>query len=134
MNTDGRGFNWKAWLRFETLLLAVFAVECLIFTRTGTNFATHGNALEIIKFSVEIGLLALVMTPVILTGGIDLSVGSLLGLCAVGFGKLWRDAAMAWPLAAAATLGLGALAGGLNALLITRLRLPQSTKYSNQLN
>ena len=76
------------------------------------------------KFSVEIGLLALVMTPIILTGGIDLSVGSLLGLCAVSFGKLWRDAALPWPLAAALTLAVGALAGGMNALLITRLRLP----------
>lgn len=110
--------------RFETLLVAVLAIECLVFTRTGTNFATQGNAFEVIKLSVEIGLLALVMTPVILTGGIDLSVGSLLGLCAVCFGKLWRDGGLAWEAAAACTLGIGALAGGLNALLITRLRLP----------
>jgi ribose/xylose/arabinose/galactoside ABC-type transport system permease subunit len=124
MNTDKHGFNWKTLLRFEGLLLVVLVVECLIFTRTGTNFATQGNALEILKFSVEIGLIALVMTPVILTGGIDLSVGSLLGLCAVCFGKFWRDAGMDWPVAAALTLGIGALAGGVNALLITRLRLP----------
>jgi rhamnose transport system permease protein len=114
----------KSLLRFETLLILVLLVECVVFGRTGTNFATQGNALEIMKLSVEIGLLALVMTPVILTGGIDLSVGSLLGLCAVCFGKLWRDAGLAWPIAALATLGIGALAGGLNALLITRLRLP----------
>ena len=124
MNTNGHQSGWRNLLRFETLLLFVLAVECLIFTRTGTNFATRNNALEILKFSVEIGLLALVMTPVILTGGIDLSVGSLLGLCAVCFGKLWRDAELAWPIAGMATLGIGALAGGLNALLITRLRLP----------
>ena len=124
MNTDKHGFNLRSMARFETLLILVLAIECLIFTRTGTNFATQGNALEILKFSVEIGLLALVMTPVILTGGIDLSVGSLLGLCAVCFGKFWRDAGMAWPTAAALTLGIGAMAGGVNALLITRLRLP----------
>ncbi len=124
MNTNGHQSGWKVLLRFETLLLVVLVIECQIFTRTGTNFATQGNALEILKFSVEIGLLALVMTPVILTGGIDLSVGSLLGLCAVCFGKFWRDAGMAWPLAAVLTLGIGALAGGVNALLITRLRLP----------
>jgi rhamnose transport system permease protein len=64
------------------------------------------------------------MTPVILTGGIDLSVGSLLGLCAVCFGKLWRDAGLPWLPAAGLTLLIGALAGGLNAFLITRLRLP----------
>jgi predicted ABC-type sugar transport system permease subunit len=64
------------------------------------------------------------MTPVILTGGIDLSVGSLLGLCAVLFGKLWRDAGLDPAAAAGCTLVLGALAGGLNAALIAGLRLP----------
>jgi rhamnose transport system permease protein len=114
----------KTWLRLETLLLLILVAECLIFARTGTNFATRGNMFETTKLSVEIGLLALVMTPVILTGGIDLSVGSLLALCAVCFGKFWRDAGLAWPQAAALTLGLGATAGGMNALLITQLRLP----------
>jgi rhamnose transport system permease protein len=64
------------------------------------------------------------MTPVILTGGIDLSVGSLLGLCAILFGKLWRDAHLPIPAAVACTLVIGGLAGGLNASLITLLRLP----------
>src|SRR5205085_2638904 len=74
--------------------------------------------------SVEIGLLALVMTPIILTGGIDLSVGSLLGLCAICFGKLWRDAHLPIPAAAICALAVGTLAGALNATLITRLGLP----------
>jgi rhamnose transport system permease protein len=64
------------------------------------------------------------MTPIILTGGIDLSVGSLLGLCAILFGKFWRDAHLPIPVAALCTIVVGALAGGLNAGLITRLRLP----------
>ena len=96
----------------------------IIFSRTAENFATTGNALEIIRLSVELGLLALVMTPIILTGGIDLSVGSLLGLCAISFGKLWRDGGLPPALAAILTLLIGAAAGGLNALLITRLKLP----------
>src|SRR4030081_3758514 len=117
--------DWKAFfLRFETLLIAVLLAEIIIFSRTAENFATTGNALEIVRHSVEIGLLALVMTPVILTGGIDLSVGSLLGLCAILFGKLWRDAHLSVGTAAICTLGIGALAGGLNASLITWLRLP----------
>lgn len=105
-------------------LLVLLVVEVAIFSRTGVNFASRENAFEVLKFSVEIGLLATVMTPVILTGGIDLSVGSLLGLCAVCFGQLWRDAGLAWEVAAGLTLGIGVLAGGLNALLVTRLRLP----------
>jgi ribose/xylose/arabinose/galactoside ABC-type transport system permease subunit len=114
----------KYLFRFESLLVLVLGLELLIFSRTGSNFATSTNLFEVLRLSTELGLLALVMTPVILTGGIDLSVGSLLGLCAILFGKLWRDAHLPLALAALATLLLGAAAGGLNALLITRLRLP----------
>jgi rhamnose transport system permease protein len=53
-----------------------------------------------------------------------LSVGSLLGLCAILFGKFWRDAHMPPMVAAICALGIGAAGGWLNALLITRLKLP----------
>src|SRR5207302_946371 len=79
---------------------------------------------EVARLSVEIGLLALALTPVIVSGGIDLSVGSLMALSAVVFGMLWRDAGLPILAAAAGTLAVGAAAGGLNALLIARLRLP----------
>lgn len=117
--------GWKsALLRHETVLLFVVAVEWLYFNLVGARFASLDNSFDIVRHSVEIGLLALVMTPIILTGGIDLSVGSLLGLCAILFGKLWRDAGMSPLMAGTCTLGIGALAGGLNATLITWLRLP----------
>lgn len=108
----------------EWALLVVLLLECGIFSVTGNNFLTAGNAFEIVRLSVEIGLLALALTPVIITGGIDLSVGSMMGLSAVVFGALWRDAH--WPivLAAIAALMLGLLGGGLNAILIARLNLP----------
>ncbi|HEY5813170.1 MAG TPA: ABC transporter permease [Terrimicrobiaceae bacterium] len=123
--TNSSSADWKTFfLRFETLLFVVLLAEIIIFSRIAENFATTGNGLEIIRLSVELGLLALVMTPVILTGGIDLSVGSLLGLCAISFGKLWRDGGLPPALAAICTLLIGAAAGGLNALLITKLRLP----------
>jgi rhamnose transport system permease protein len=110
--------------RHEIVLLALLLIECLCFNAVGRHFGTLDNAFDIIRHSVEIGLLALVMTPIILTGGIDLSVASLLGLCAVLFGKLWRDAGLSPCAAEACVLGIGGLAGGLNAVLITRLRLP----------
>jgi ribose/xylose/arabinose/galactoside ABC-type transport system permease subunit len=116
--------KFKSLLRFESLLGAVLVVEILIFSKTGENFATRDNLFEVLRLSTEIGLLALVMTPVILTGGIDLSVGSLLGLCAILFGKLWRDAGMTPISAALCTVAIGAVGGGLNAWLITRLKLP----------
>ena len=114
----------RAILRFETLLALVLLLEILIFSKTGVNFASRENLFEVLRLSTEIGVLALVMTPIILTGGIDLSVGSMLGLCAVLFGKMWRDGGLPIPLALAGTVAVGAAGGGLNALLITRLGLP----------
>jgi ribose/xylose/arabinose/galactoside ABC-type transport system permease subunit len=111
-------------LRHESILLLVVVAEWLFFNSIGPRFGTLDNNYDILRHSVEIGLLALVMTPIILTGGIDLSVGSLLGLCAILFGKMWRDGGLSIPVAAVCTLGIGALAGGLNATLITWLRLP----------
>jgi len=123
MNTAKHGFKAIA-LKHETILLFVVLLEWLYFNSVGPRFGSVDNTFDIVRHSVEIGLLALAMTPIILTGGIDLSVGSLLGLCAILFGKFWRDAGMPIPLAAVCTIGVGALAGGLNASLITSLRLP----------
>jgi rhamnose transport system substrate-binding protein len=108
----------------EWLLLIVLAVECGLFSVTGGNFLTIGNAFEITRLAVELGLLALALTPIIVTGGIDLSVGSMMGLSAVVLGSLWRDAHLPMPVAIAATLMIGALGGGLNALMIARLNFP----------
>jgi rhamnose transport system permease protein len=105
-------------------LAVLLLLELVVFARLGRNFATRDNAFEIARLSVEIGLLALAMTPVIITGGIDLSVGSLMGLSAVIFGKLWRDGGVPIGPAIAATLAVGTAAGALNAALITRLRIP----------
>lgn len=122
---DDQVASWKSLLlRHEAILALLLVAEVVYFNAAGPRFGTADNVFNILRHSVEIGLLALAMTPVILTGGIDLSVGSLLGLCAILFGKLWRDAGAPIPVAAVCTLGVGALAGGLNALLITGLRLP----------
>src|SRR6187399_1089139 len=125
MSSPSSSPRWKPLLlRPETALLVVVVVEWLCFNAIGRRFGTLDNTFDILRHSAEIGLLALAMTPIILTGGIDLSVGSLLGLCAIVFGKFWRDMGMPIPLAAICTIGVGALAGGLNAILITWLRLP----------
>ena len=122
---ENRSAVWKKLLfRHETILLIVLLLESVYFNSVGPRFGTRDNAFDIIRHTVEIGLLALVMTPIILTGGIDLSLGSLLGLCAILFGKMWRDAGMNPIEAGLCTLGIGALAGALNASLITVLRLP----------
>ncbi len=114
----------SALLRHETVLLLVLIAEVLFFNSVGRNFGTSANVANIVRQSVEIGLLALALTPIILTGGIDLSVGSLLGLCAVVFGMLWKIVGLDPWVAALGAVIAGALGGAVNATLITRFRLP----------
>lgn len=110
--------------RHEMVLVLVIVFEVILFQMLGNNFLVSRNLSNVFRHSVEIGLLALAMTPVILTGGIDLSVGSMMGLCAVLFGMMVNSLGLDPWLAALAAIAFGALGGGLNAVLITRLNLP----------
>jgi len=104
----------------ERVLVIVLVLELVLFGAIGSNFLTLANAGEIVRASAEIGLLALALTPVIITGGIDLSVGSLLGLCAVTLGVVWRDAGVSIGIAALAAVAIGITAGAANAWLVAR--------------
>ncbi len=110
--------------REEAALAGVLGLELAIFAVAAPNFASAGNAAEIVRLGVELGVLAIASTPIVVTGGIDLSCGALLGLAAVVFGSLWRDAG--WPplLAAAGAAAVGVAGGGLNGWLIARRGLP----------
>jgi rhamnose transport system substrate-binding protein len=108
----------------EWMLLGVLIAEYALFSVTGQNFVGATNGFEIARLAVEIGLIALALTPIIVTGGIDLSVGSMMGLSAVVLGALWRDGAVPLPLAIAITLLVGIAGGALNAVLIARFKFP----------
>jgi rhamnose transport system permease protein len=108
----------------EWVLLLVLAAETLFFSLVAPNFFTLGNFFEMTRFSVELGLLAVALTPVIVAGGIDLSVGSMMGLAAVTFGAGYHALQLPLPLAIAGALLVGLAGGALNALLIARLKLP----------
>ncbi len=105
------------------LILAVVA-EIALFALVAPNFLTVGNFFEVTRLSVELGLLAVALTPVIVGGGIDLSVGAMLGLSAVVFGAAHKDFGLSIPLAAVSAVIVGAAGGALNALLIARLEIP----------
>src|SRR5688572_4885097 len=108
----------------DTTLLAVLLLEIAIFSLIAERFFSVGNLFEVLRLSVELGLLAVALTPILITGGIDLSVGSMMGLSAVIFGAAARDLGLPLPIAALLAIGTGLAGGALNGLLITRLRLP----------
>ena len=120
MHTERESGN--SWIAAHERILALLVlVEIVTFSIIGQHFLSWENAFEILRLGVEIGLLALALTPVIVTAGIDLSVGSMLGLSAVMFGWLWRDAGLPIPAAAVLTLLVGVLGGAVNAFPIATL-------------
>jgi rhamnose transport system permease protein len=72
----------------------------------------------------EVALVALPMTFIIITGGIDLSVGSIMGLTAILLGVFWQNVGLPLPAAVGLAIVVAVAAGYFNGLLITRVRVP----------
>jgi rhamnose transport system permease protein len=107
----------------ELVLLIGLIVTFIIMSRLSPAFLTVSNLLEVSRFSAEIGFLALGMTLVIITGGIDLSVGSVIGLSGIVLGQLVLGGMNVW-LAALLVLGLGVFCGTINGLAIANVGIP----------
>jgi len=86
-------------------------------------FASTENFYNITRNFAFIGIMALGMTTVIITGGIDLSVGSVMGLAAIVAGLVLQDAG-SWWLAMGAGVVTGAVVGAVNGALIAWVGLP----------
>lgn len=109
------------WLQVAGIL-PILVLICILFSILTPNFPTAGNVVNIFRQASINIVLATGMTFVILTGGIDLSVGSILGVSAV-VGVLVSLSAVSW-LAIPAALLTGLLIGLLNGALIAFLDLP----------
>jgi len=113
------------WLaRHEALLAIILVIALGILGAFNERFLTVDNLLNQGRLMAEVGLIALPMTFVIITGGIDLSVGSIVGLCAITLGYSWKSLGVPLPLAIVLAIGVGGLAGFFNGLLITRIKAP----------
>jgi ribose transport system permease protein len=116
-------------LRFRSVLglVAIVIVSALLSPAPrhggGNVFLAPDNLLNIVQFASENGLLAIGMTLVILTGGIDLSVGAVLALCCVGAAACLTRYHFNIFETIAAMLALGALAGTVNGLVVTRFKI-----------
>ena len=110
--------------RHEAILAVILALALAGLGYRNDQFLTLDNLLDQGRFMTEIGLIALPMTFVIITGGIDLSVGAIVGLSAILLGVAWKNWHFPLPLAVVFSLGAGALAGFGNGLVITRLKAP----------
>ncbi|MFG2056147.1 ABC transporter permease [Micromonospora sp. NPDC048930] len=123
-----RADRWSA-LRVRVLrdpsfgILVLLAVAVAVMSLVEPAFATTGNLTNIVNAMMTVSFLAIGMTVVLIAGGLDLSVGSVMALCAGVAASCLNNGA---PLAVAflAALGVGAGIGLINGLLITKLGIP----------
>ncbi|MDN5727057.1 MAG: ABC transporter permease [Propionibacteriales bacterium] len=122
---SGRGQIIDMIFRFQSVfgLVAVFVVGILASpTRDGELvFLSPGNLGNIVRAVSEIGIIAIGMTFVILIGGIDLSVGAILGLGAVGTASLMVDNGLGIPATLIIVLLIGAGLGSLQGLAVAKI-------------
>ena len=105
------------------VLLAAFLGIVVIGTVASRNFLTIRNILSIFQQMPEMGIMAIGLTIVIITGGNDLSSGTTMGLCAVISG-LCLTSGMPIALAVLVSLAAAVLCGCLNAVLVAVIGIP----------
>jgi rhamnose transport system permease protein len=116
--------NLRSLIRHETFLVLLLIAVLIVLSFQSDRFFTVSNLLNQGRLMTEIGLIAVAMTFVIATGGIDLSVGSILGLTAILTGVFWQNVGLPLPVAAVAAIAAGTFAGFVNGLIITRFTVP----------
>ena len=111
------------FLRWEWLLVAMIVVVSVTNSILSPYFLEKENLFRASSDFMEIGLMMLPMVLLIITGNLDLSVASTLGMCASFMGWLFNNGWNIW-LAAGAALVLGGFAGLLNGFFIAQVKLP----------
>lgn len=121
------GTRSDAFRRFiarpEAPALVFLAVLLVVFSLSSDKFLSASNFESILTSVAVLGTIALAVNQVILTGEIDISTGSMMGLCAVAAGAVATSTGgLILPLLAG--VAVGALAGAVNGLLVTAGRIP----------
>ncbi len=107
----------------QLVLIIAIAVITLVFSLINSNFFSYTNLINILVSSTLIGLTAIGITFLIMTGGNDLSAGALSAACGVLMAWGLKNTSLSWVALTFICLGLGALGGTLNGWMVTRLKI-----------
>jgi len=123
-----RAARWRGFWAFAPLVAAL-VVEAVVFEvigyqQKGLHFLAPANLMMVLNQAALYGIMSVGMTFVILTGGIDLTVGSLVALAGVVCAKLAQLGEGYYALALIAGLVCGAISGGSVGALVTRFGVP----------
>ncbi|PEY29057.1 autoinducer 2 import system permease LsrD [Bacillus cereus] len=107
----------RGFLRWEGVLIVLLIIEFILFGLLNSDFLNISNLLFSMNDFVFITIAAIPMTFVIITGGIDVSVGSIMGLTSILIGVLWMNG-IPVTLAVILALFISCLAGCINGVII----------------
>src|SRR5918994_7581703 len=99
-------------------------VLMVVFSLASPNFLQTSNIISILQATSVNGVLAVAATLVIITGGIDLSVGTLMTFCAVIAGVVLTFWGLPLPVGILAAIAAGALCGSVSGTLIAKMKIP----------
>jgi ribose transport system permease protein len=116
------------------LAFAALIVIIVVFSLLSPNFLQFNNVVGILLATAVNGVLALGVTFVIVSGGIDLSIGTVMTLSAVITGVIATEMRLPLPLAIVAGIATGGVAGFVNGILIARLKIPPFIATLGMLN
>ena len=108
----------------KAVAFAVLIALTAFFGLRAPNFLTEDNLVGILQATAVNGVLGVASTFVIITGGIDLSVGTLMTFCAVICGVVLTNWGLPMPVGVVAALVVGACCGGVSGAIIAKLRVP----------
>ncbi|MCD8352268.1 MAG: ABC transporter permease [Planctomycetaceae bacterium] len=115
--------NFYGRLREQMVLLTIIIVFAIIMSIASPYFLRISNLINIVQYVSVYGITAIGMTMVILTGGINLSVGGTLALSAwVGAFSILQG--VPWPIACVICLVIGALVGVVNGIAVAKIGIP----------
>src|SRR5476649_2653604 len=119
-----RGLLWRPAARQKLLAFASLIALLVFFSVASPNFLQVDNFVSILQATAVNGVLAIASTFVIVSAGIDLSVGTLMTFCAVMAGVVLTNFGLPLPLGIAAAIASGALSGFVSGTLIAKLKIP----------
>lgn len=115
--------SWKHTFTAHTPTITLILL-CIVLSLISPYFLRMQNILNILDQVTVLGIMSIGMTAVIIIGGIDLSVGSVLALSMMAMGWIAKIQGISWAIAIPAGIAVGGLCGLITGLLNTKARLP----------
>ena len=128
MSVAGRAFSAiKAYSKKDgnrniVFLIIYLIIQTILFSQLTPFFLTLNNFQNLMRQTAELGMVTIPLAIILMTGNIDMSIGSVMGVCAISMARMLKSG-MNIGVAILITVAVGALLGSLNGFLVAKMHL-----------